>query len=166
MIGHIGGRVLVKKTITLLGYVFLVLIVGTAAAMGTLAVLGKRLNKESKTFVDAAVPAIVSGWDVEEIQKRASPEFNDEVDYDDLEQDLETLRQLGELVEYKGSSGDANITLSIRYGYEITADYTASADFEAGSADIHISLIKHDGQWQILDLTVNPEEFTERHDVI
>ncbi len=155
-----------RKTVMILGYLFLVLIVGTVAGVGTLATIGKKLDRESKAFVDAAVPAIVSGWDISEIQKRASPEFNDEVDYDDLEQDLETLRQLGKLVEYKGSTGDANITLSFRYGYEVTADYRASADFETGSADMQISLIRHDGQWQILDFRVNPEEFTESQHVI
>jgi hypothetical protein len=150
----------------ILGYIFLVLIVGIIAGMGILAVIDKRLDKESKAFVDAAIPAIASGWDISEIQKRASPEFEDEVDYDDLEEDLAVLRQMGKLKEYKGSTGESNITLSFQYGYEITADYTANADFEAASAIMQISLIKHDGQWQILDFKVNPEEFNERQDVI
>jgi hypothetical protein len=155
-----------KKVVMMLGYAFLVLIVGVLAGVGMLAIAGNKLDKESKAFVDAAVPAIVADWDVDEIQKRASPEFNDEVDYDDLEQDLAALRKMGKLVEYKGCTGDANITLSFQYGYEITADYTASADFETGSVDLQISLIKHDGQWQFLDFQVSPEEFTERKDVI
>lgn len=150
----------------ILGYVFLVLIVVLIVGIGTLSVIGNRLDKESKAFIDAAIPAIVSTWDVSEIEKRASPEFNDEVDYDELEQDLGVLQQLGKLVEYKGSTGDANITLSLQYGYEITADYTASADFEAGSTNMRMSLIKHGGQWQILDLKINPEEFNERSDII
>ncbi len=150
----------------ILGYVFLVLIVLLIAGFGSLTVIGNRLDKESKAFVDAAIPAIVSTWDVSEIEKRASPEFNDEVDYDELEQDLGVLQQLGKLVEYKGSTGDANITLSLQYGYEITADYTASADFEAGSTNMRMSLIRHEGQWQILDFKINPEEFNERSDII
>jgi hypothetical protein len=156
----------VKKTIMILGYIFLVLIIGIVAGMGTLAVIGNRLDKESKAFVDAAIPAIISTWDVSEVEKRASPEFNDEVDYDELEQDFGVLQQLGKLVEYKGSTGDANITLSLQYGYEITADYTASAEFEAGSTNIRMSLIKRGGRWQILDFKINPEEFNERSDII
>lgn len=155
-----------KKAIMILGYIFLVLIVVLIVGYGTLTIIGHRLDRESKAFVDAAVPAIVSTWDVDEIEKRASPEFNDEVDYDGLEQDFDVLRQLGKLVEYKGSTGDSNITLSLQYGYEITADYTANADFEAGSANMQMSLIKHGGQWQILDLKINPEEFNERSDII
>ena len=155
-----------KKVIMILGYIFLALIVGLLVGFGSLTVIGKKLDKESKAFVDAAIPAIISTWDVGEIEKRASPEFNADVDYDGLEQDFGVLRQLGNLVMYKGSTGDAHITLSLQYGYEITADYTASADFEAGSTNMRMSLIKHGGQWQILDFKINPEEFTERSDII
>ena len=155
-----------KKVIMTLGYAFLVLIVGIVAGTVTLAAIGNRLDRESKAFVDAAIPAIVSTWDVSEIEKRASPEFNDEVDYDELEQDFSAIQQLGKLVEYKGSDGDANIALSFQYGYEITADYTASVDFETGSTAMRISLVKHGGQWQILDFSINPEDFSERSDII
>lgn len=155
-----------KKAIMILGYIFLVLVVALIAGFVSLTIIGNRLDRESKAFVDEAIPAIVSTWDVSEIEKRASPEFNDEVDYDELEQDLGVLQQLGKLVEYKGSAGDANITLSLQYGYEITADYTASADFEAGSTNMRMSLIRHGGQWQILDFKINPEEFNERSDII
>ncbi|MGE5172798.1 MAG: hypothetical protein ACM3MD_03105 [Betaproteobacteria bacterium] len=154
-----------KKTIMILGYAFLCVIVLVVAGVASVAVIGKRLDKESKAFVDAAVPAIVAEWDIAELQKRASPEFNASVDYDDLADDFETLQQMGKLVEYKGSIGDSNITVSLS-GYEITADYTANADFETGSTEMQISLIRHSGQWQILDFTVSPEAFTERKDVI
>ncbi len=155
-----------KRTIIALSYIVLALIVVVAAVIGTFAVIGNRLDKESKAFVDAAIPAIAAAWDISEIQKRASPEFDDDVDYDELEQDLDELRHMGKLIEYKGSKGEANITISFQLGYDITADYSASADFETASADIQITLIRHNGQWQILDLRVNPEEFTERRDVI
>jgi hypothetical protein len=155
-----------KKVIMTLGYAFLVLIVGIVAGTVTLAAIKNRLDKESKAFVDAAIPAIVTTWDVSEIEKRASPEFNDEVDYDELEQDFSALQQLGKLVEYKGSDGDVNIALSFQCGYEITADYTASADFETGSTAMRISLVKHGGQWQILDFSISPEDFSERSDII
>ncbi len=154
-----------KKTIMILGYVFLALIIVIAVTTASVALLGKKLDRESKAFVDAALPAIVADWDITELQKRASPEFSESVDYDDVEDYFGSLQQLGKFQEYKGSSGDSNITLSLG-GYEITADYTASADFEAGSVDMQISLIRHDGQWQILDFKVSPEEYTKRNDVI
>ncbi len=155
-----------KKAIMSLGYVVLAVIVAFAAVVGALSVIGNRLDKESKAFVDEAIPAIAAHWDIREIQKRSSPEFDEDVDYDELAQDLDELRQMGKLVEYKGSTGESNITISFHPGYEITADYQASADFETAWASMQISLIRHDGRWQILDFRVNPEEFDESHTVI
>lgn len=154
-----------KKIIMILGYIFLALILVVIAALIGLSVMGKKLDKESRIFVDAAVPAIVSNWDVRELQQRASPEFEASVDYDEVEEYFGSLQDLGTFQEYKGSEGDSNITLSLA-GYEITADYTANAEFEAGSAEIQVSLIKRDGRWQILDFKVNPEAFSHRGDVI
>lgn len=149
----------------ILGYVFLVFIIIIAVTIASVSIIGKKLDKESKAFVDAAIPVIVSDWDVTELQKRASPELDESVDYDDVEEYFVSLQQLGKFQEYKGSAGDSDITISLN-GYEITADYTASADFEAGSVEIQISLIRHNGQWQILDFKVSPEEFTQRSNVI
>ncbi len=154
-----------KKIVTAFGYAFIVFIVLMIAGAVTVAVLGKKFDNESRAFVDTAVQAIASDWDIAELQKRASPEFNDAVDYEDLEDDFITLQQLGKLVEYKGSSGDSNITISLS-GYAITADYKATAEFEAGSAEMRISLVRRNGKWQILDFAVNPESFIERKDVI
>lgn len=155
-----------RKTIVILGSVLLVLTVLLSVGYGSLALLGKRLDKESKAYVDSAVPAIVTGWDLDELRKRTSPEFDDGADYDELQDYFDELRQLGNLTEYKGAEGDANITLSLLYGIEVSADYAAFADFETGSADIRISLIKRDGLWQILDLSITPQPFAERQDII
>lgn len=154
-----------KKTVTILGYAFIVFIILMIASVAGLVALGKKYDKESKAFVDTAVQAIAADWDIEELQKRASAEFNDEVDYESLAEDFITLQQLGKLVEYKGSTGDSNITLSLS-GYVITADYTATAEFEAGSAEMQVSLVRREGRWQILDFSVSPESFTERKDVV
>ena len=154
-----------KKIITVFGYAFIVFIVLMIAAAVTVVVLGKKFDNESRAYVDTAVQAIAADWDIAELQKRASPEFNDAVDYGDLEDDFTTLQQLGKLVEYKGSSGDSNITISLG-GYAVTADYTAIAEFEAGSAEMRVSLVRRKGRWQILDFTVNPESFVERKDVV
>jgi hypothetical protein len=154
-----------KKVIMVLGYIFLVCIVAIVAAAVAVAIWGKKLDRESHAYVDTAVPAIAADWDVAELQKRASPEFDDAVDYDRLEEDFYSLQELGKLVEYKGSTGDSNITVSLN-GYQITADYTAIADYEEGSVEIRIALVKRSGQWRILDFTVSPDAAAERKDVI
>lgn len=148
------------------GYAFLAFIVISIAGIASIVALGKRLDKESKAYVDAAITAIVSEWDVRELQKRASPEFQQSVDDEELESDFETLKKLGKLEQYKGSIGASDITVSFQYCYEITADYTANADFETGTAEIQVSLIRHDGQWQILDLKMNPQAYSENKSII
>jgi hypothetical protein len=154
-----------KKTMMVFGYLFLALVFAIVATIASVALLGKKLDRESKAFVDAAIPAIVTDWDVTELQKRASPEFNEAVDYDELDEYFASLQQLGTFQEYKGATGDSNITVSLN-GYEITADYTASVEFESGAVELQISLIRHGSQWQILDLKINPQEFTQRNDVV
>ena len=155
-----------KKTILLLGYVFLGLILLGIVGTASVYMLGQRLDRESHLYADAAVQAIVSDWDIRELQKRASPELDSSLDYDEAEQYFKELRQLGKLVVYKGATGESTITISARYLYEITADYTAEVEYETGSMQIQVTLIKHGKQWQILDFWVNPEEFSERSDVI
>jgi len=155
-----------KKIITILGYTFLAIIAGAVITVGVLFFEGKKLDRESKAFADNSVMAIVSDWSVEELRKRASPEFENEVDYDEIQEYMDSLGELGKFVSYQGSNGESTITLSPRYGYEITAEYTGTANFEAGSAEIQVLLTKQEGQWQILDFRVSPQMFTEDKNVV
>jgi hypothetical protein len=155
-----------KKVIMALGYLFLICVVLLIAAALIVVIQGKKLDRESRAYVDMAIPAIISNWDVKEVEKRASPEFNSGVDYDDLDELFNLMQNLGSLTEYHGSTGNANLTISFRHGYEITADYAANAEFEAGAVEVQMSLILHGGQWQILDLTIIPEEYRIRNDII
>jgi hypothetical protein len=155
-----------NKATRILGYGFLAFVAVAVASIAIIAFIGHRLDKESKAFVDAAIPAIVSDWDVKEIQKRASPEFDETADYDDLQYSFVMLRTLGDLTEYKGSKGEATIRMSVHDGIVITALYTANADFDAGSAEMQVSLIRHGGQWQILGFRVSPQFSPEEKNII
>ena len=154
-----------KNTIKVMGFTILVIIILLGAGMAFLAIIGRTLDKESKAYVDAAVPAIIAEWDINELEKRASPEFNEGADYEKIEQMFVMLQRLGKLEEYNGSAGDASITISFT-GFEISAEYTAIADFETASAEIQISLIKHGRRWQILGFRIRPVSFSERNDII
>ncbi len=155
-----------KRIILLLGYVFLGFIMLLAAGTVFLMVTGSKLDKESKLYVDAALPAIIAEWDIREVQKRASPGLRSNVDYAELQHSFKMLRKLGKLEAYNESSGNANIAVSLWYDYEITADYKANAEFERGTADIDIMLIKEGGSWLILNLYINPAVYGDRHDII
>ncbi len=150
-----------KKIVVILGYMFLALILLATAAAGALFLYGKKLDKESRAYADAAVLAIATDWSVEELKKRASKEYDEDADYNDIADYFDELRQLGKFVEYGGSSGQSTITLSLRYGYEITADYAGTVEMEDGAAEIQLLLIKLEGGWQVLDFRVTPRTFTE-----
>ena len=64
-----------KKALIILAGIFGLLVLGGVVGIAMLATKGNALDKESKQYVDAAIPAITSQWDITEIQKRASPEF-------------------------------------------------------------------------------------------
>jgi hypothetical protein len=159
------GGSFMRKTMKIFIYTFLSLRVVLFAGSFTVAVIGNKLDKESKAFVDIAIPSIVSDWDVMELRKRASPKFNKTADYDDMQQLFDVLRGSGGLQEYGGSMGDSRILVSLEDRIVITAVYDASAEFESGSANIQISLIKHGVQWQILSFKISPEDAEARKDI-
>ena len=156
-----------KKTIMALGYLFAVLLLGVILGALLLAYAGKRLDRSSRAYADAAILAVVTDWDVDELRKRASPEYDEAVDYGEVEDDFDALREeMGGLVAYRGSTGDSLITLSFKYGIEITADYRATVEFEAGMAEVQVVLIRHAGQWRVLDLFLDPQAYSENRGVI
>jgi hypothetical protein len=126
----------------------------------------RKMDRESKAFFDAAVPAIAKGWDMDELIKRASPEFVEAMDPDGMEQYFVELQQLGDFVANGDSDGEAALSISIRRWCETTADFRSQAEFEAGTAEVRISLVREDGKWRIYDLSVSPAMFADRQDVI
>ncbi len=155
-----------NNAVKTIAYLFLSVVAVLAAIAAAIAVFANTLNKESKAFVDASLPAIISDWDVTEIQKRASPEFNGSVDYDDLQQLFDALREFGELQEYHGATGEAKTSFSIESGIMLTAFYDARADFEEGTVDIQVSLVRREGRWQILGFNIAPDDREERKNII
>jgi hypothetical protein len=139
----------VKKFLIILGAIFLMLILLGAIGIGIAAFKGAALDKESKAYVDAAVPAIISSWNTQELLSRASPEFNKVTKSDDLERFFQPLRSLGKMQKYEGSQGQSVTSRILGKGTTISADYFVRAEFEGGSAKIYVKLIKHGNLWQI-----------------
>jgi len=153
-----------KKTLMTLGGVFVVIVVLTVAGIAIVAVEGKGLNKESRQYVDATVPDLLSEWNITEIQNRASPEFKAAVKGEDLEKMVRMFRRLGKFKAYNGAKGQARISVTAGQGKVISAAYVVSADFDTGPAEIGMSLIKHGDQWQLLGISVNSKVLLEQHD--
>jgi hypothetical protein len=137
-------------------FVVILSVISVAAlAIGAIVVYGRTLDKESHAYADAAISSIVSNWDVKQLELRASRELTSSTQPGDLDKIFDALRKLGALKGYRGSKGEATISITTQKGKVITANYLADADFERGSARIQIVLIQRDGQWQVLGFRVN-----------
>ena len=144
-----------KKTLMILGGVLLGLIALLAVGYAVLDTKGRALDRESKAYVDAAIPAIASEWDIQELKKRASPELLGALKEGDLEKMTGMYRRLGKLKKYQGCKGDAIISTTAWHGSRIFAKYVVKAEFERGTVDIKVDLIKHGDQWQLAGLFLN-----------
>jgi hypothetical protein len=133
----------------LVGLLFVALIIAGAAFIGYTAFTGGALDKEGKAYLDAAVPAIVSSWNDQELLKRASPEFQKAASPADVDRLFRWFRTLGPMQKYGGAQGQSVTWVAPQSGKIINAHYVAKAVFDASEANIEIGLIKHGNVWQI-----------------
>lgn len=147
-----------KKTLRVLGAIFLVLIVAGIVTGAILAKEGASLDAESHNYVDSSVTAIVSNWDQNELLTRASSGFLVNMPPSDVDRLFAKLRTLGRLKTYNGSQGQARISFN-QTGKTIVANYVASAEFDTGPAQISLTLIKNFGGWKIHWFYVSSKAF-------
>jgi len=145
----------------ILGAMFLVTVVLGVGAFAFIAVKGPALDADSKRFADETIRAIVTQWDVAELEKRATPEFLAVAQKQHVDKLFLMFRRLGTLKDYKGSRGDATMSLTTQHGWVISAAYSGEAEFENGPATIHLRLIQREDQWQILRFEVNSKVFEQ-----
>jgi hypothetical protein len=144
-----------KKLFAVLGIIFLIIILLAAVGIGFIAVRGNALDKESRAYADAAVPAIIMNWNEKELLDRASPEFKKAVTQEQLDQMFRWFTSLGGFQSSEPTQGQAGITVTPQTGKVISGQYTAKAKFEKGDATIKLVLIKHGDQWQIVSFYVD-----------
>jgi stress response protein SCP2 len=125
--------------------------IGTAFADDT-------LDKESKAYADVAIPAIVTKWSKKELLDRASPEFNQAVTPQQLDQLFHRFAGFGHLKKREPAQGHVAMSATNQGGKQIEADYHANVTFDKGRALIELALIKHGDQWQILGFSVKPPQ--------
>ena len=147
-----------KKTLRVLGAIFLVLVVAGIVSGIILAKEGVSLDAESHNYVDSSVTAIVSNWDKNELLTRASSGFLVNMPPSDVDRLFAKLRTLGRLKKYTGSQGQARISFN-QTGKTIVANYVASAEFDTAPAQISLTLVKNLGEWKIHWFYVSSKAF-------
>ncbi len=145
-----------RKFLTVFGAIALAVVVLAAIGIGYAAWRGSALDRESKTFVDEAVPAISARWDKQQLLDRATPELRAAASPEQIATLFATLSRLGPLIEYRGAKGDANMAWTAGSGSVTSATYVATAHFQNGNASFRIVLLKRDGHWMIHNFHVDP----------
>lgn len=117
-------------------------------------------EKEAQAFIDKVVPEIVASWDVAVLTRYADPDFYKTSPREKVVEYFFTCRMLGPLRKYTAAKGETmEIKTSSGKRY-ITGSYVAEANFEKGTASIHISIIKNNQEWKITALQVDSDAFT------
>ena len=150
-----------KKILTILGAISLVVIVALVAFAGFTAFQGRELDASSKAYIEANIPPILSTWSKDELLKRSSPQLlkilNEKPDQLDLL--FQKFAKLGGLRSFDDIRGDANISYTTQEGKVVTAAYQAHAKFENGEGRVSIRLVQVSGQWQLLLININSPLF-------
>ena len=148
-----------KKFLLIMGAIFCGLIVLAIIGLVFTAIRGTRLDRESRSYADAALTAIVTDWNVDAFFARASPELLKLVSANDGDRLFHALHQLGHLKHREALKGQATIYTVIGQPRRTTAHYETAAEFDNGEGRIKIDLIKHGDQWQILGFHIDSPLF-------
>ena len=147
-----------KKILVVLGIIFVCLLVAGTVGVVTINYLGTKLDEQSKQYVDGVIPVIVSDWDPSQVIARASPELLEVAPPEKIAEFFRMFSdRLGRFKEYRGSKGEANISLHIPRGIIITALYSADVLFEKATAKVNFRVVRRDNDWQILEFRINSE---------
>jgi len=150
----------VKKLFIVLGLVFCAVFALGAIGIAFVKVRGNELDKESKAYANAAIPAITDGWNEKELLDRGSPEFKRAATQKLLDQTFYHFRRLGRLKKCEPVQRQAGFSAAAPTDKTVAAQYTAKATFENGPATITLGLIKRADQWQISRFVVNSPALT------
>ena len=138
-----------KKFFAGLGVIFVIIVAVGAIGFWYINVRGNALDKESKAYADAAIPAIVTNWNEQALLDRATIEFSEAARKQHLYQGFRWFGSLGRLQKCEPAQGQATMSVTTLMDNKITAQYTAKAIFEKGEATIQLELVKHGDQWWI-----------------
>lgn len=114
-------------------------------------------EKDAQAFIDKVVPEIVASWDEVVLARYAHPNFYQTSPRQKVIEYFFTYSMLGPLRKYSPAKGETmEIKTSSGQRY-ITGNYVAEANFEKGTASIHISIIKNNKEWRITAFQVNSD---------
>ncbi|MBE1161768.1 hypothetical protein [Dyella acidiphila] len=150
-----------RRFLSVLGVVFLAIIVVACGIFGYLGHVRSGLDASSKAFVDTSIPLIAATWSKDDLLNRASVELKQSAESKprEFQAFFLTLAKLGALKKYEGSRGGANVFLETVKGKVVTASYIAEATMEHGEVYFAVRLVQRDGEWQFQSFDVKSPAF-------
>ena len=152
-----------KKFLSIVGSVFLILILVVGGFVGYMAYQGHGLDASSTAYCEENIPPIISTWSKDELFKRSSPQLLESVSEKpgQLDQLFQKLSKLGAMRSFGGVHCDSLMDYSFSKGKAITASCVGTATYENGEAKISVRLIQLFGQWQFLYFHVESPIFLQ-----
>ena len=143
-----------KKVLMVLGGIFLLIVVLVVVGI----VRTGFVHREAVTYLNEAVPAIVSEWSEQAFLDRITPALSDSISDDELLKLFVTFRKLGKLRSLDGPLGTVHAGITGK-GSVARGQYEIPANFASGPALIRVTIIKTSGEWQISDFTIRSKVF-------
>jgi hypothetical protein len=139
-----------KKLFTILGVIFAVIIAIFIIAAAIFIPRTLKLDHEAVSYIQDAVPKIVTNWNSQELIDRATPELlaaakkNDEID-----RLFVMFQRLGSFKHLDKPEGTVVSSAYTGTGTVTVGNYKAHAEFEKGEARIEIQLRRVGDTWKI-----------------
>jgi hypothetical protein len=107
-----------KRFLSIVGCLFLVLVLVVAGFFGYAAYQKRGLDASSKAYVEENIPAIISTWSKDEMLKRSSPQLLTIINKkpEQLDQLFKKLSTLGPMLSFGEVKGDSNASYTTQNG--------------------------------------------------
>jgi hypothetical protein len=139
-----------KKALSVIGGLFLVLLVAGGGMLGYAAFEGSKLDAESKAYVEATLPKFLSNPTADSVLSFMAPQDKANVKASDMLSFSSYISQnLGAFQSYDDMKGDALIMFSPN-GKDITAKYLVHCYFDKASVTATVSLRKVGDAWSLM----------------
>ena len=149
-----------KKFTGVLGNLVLAALVAAIFYGGYLVVRTNAFAKDAAEYTEKAIRAMADPWSADEFVKRAAPELLRQADPKFLPALFAWYAGLGKLKSLDRPAG--RVGSGAYPGTAINgtwADYSAHAEFDAGPAEITLTLKRQGEGWQIANIQISAEAF-------
>jgi hypothetical protein len=144
-----------SRLVRVSGNIVLALVVAGALYAGYVVFRTNRDHADAAAFISAAVSAMATSWDSQELARRAAPEWLSATELAGLPAVFSNISRLGKLKALQVPTGRVGNGAYPGTGINgVWAEYTVAGDFDAGPSSFRMILKRVDDGWQITGFEV------------